>query len=215
MPKLRDIVLDCRWSPSEGRQFRHETRSVPALLSALIGSPPCAAKKVVVRCDPTWQGPPFRMLGGGVAEQVVGCDPIEFMNQGTIAEKRRWTMAALRTGLKPAFEQLHLPLALLVDAAREGEARGLLHRYSWPKAPVTRRGLRAWVMVDHDVQEAKLELVVQRSDGAEVARSPAITTLPTEFAFVPKLGAVVWLSDTQVELQDRQARRVTAVDVPR
>ena len=84
--------------------------------------------------------------------------------------------------------------------------------WTWPKPRSSPdRKWRAYLRCQHESDAFNAWLVVANKAGDVVAKVLAMSTLPSEFSFVPKLGAVRWADSTHVALFDKVGNEVFAL----
>lgn len=214
MPSLKELDLGCHeLERTEQRRFRHEVRSVCALVARHL--PKTMNEKywkVLVLCvsgEP--KAEPIDQLGVAFVEiqrDVSGFFTLEK------EEKQRWVLAALREGVAKVAASTDLDPGSFEEAFKEAERLNFENIWRWKAKTSTDRRLKAEIWIEHDLEECRLVGVITTKAGERLASMTLATTAPDEFAFTRFLGKIRWEDDRRLVLEDKKGAVVGQVEVP-
>lgn len=197
-------------------RFSRQTRCVTALYERRF--PKFMASrgwKVLVECVPAVTDPRIVDRLGVLTVQR------EFDVPGFLSaepeRKKRLALEGLWAGIVEVARREGWPLEPFEEARRAVLEQDFVNTWPWPKRPAieasTKR--RAQLHCDHGVDAFRAAIVVTDRAGHELLRAAAFEEIPSEFCFVPKLGALTWEGPDTVVLTGRDDRVVAEVRVPR
>ena len=220
--KLKDFQLsvnlpgtDFRTGPNAARDltvaFDRQVRTVCALYSRHFpGLTTTRAWKVLVECVSSVQRPlPLDQLG--VLFQELEYDLTNYWASDDHGRKVI-VLDALHQGVLRVAAAEGWPTAPFEEARKAVLALDYVNEWTWPKPKSSPdRKWRAYLQCQHESDAFNAWLVVANKAGNVVAKVLAMSTLPSEFSFVPKLGAVRWADSTHVALFDKVGNEVFAL----
>ena len=209
--KLKEFDLDLPNATGEERHaFRLQNRCMGALYARCFpGLGVVGGWKVLIECVERIARPDVRNLLGVFTSQV------EFDRPAFLAaepsDRKAMAIAALHSGAIRVAEASEWPRDPF-DAAKDCVVkRSYINEWTWPKPKVSPdKRHEAFLQCSHEPDEFRAWLVVQDRRGAETNRKQAISESPSEFAFVPKMGSVAWITDELVALLDKKGHQVAA-----
>ncbi len=212
--KLIEFNLGTPTEPRERQAaFRNAVRSVCSLYSRCFsGLTTTRAWKVLVECVPKVQRPlPLDQLG--VLFQELEYDLTNYWASDDHGRKVI-VLDALHQGVLRVAAAEGWPAAPFEEARKAVLALDYVNEWTWPKPRSSPdRKWRAYLQCQHESDAFNAWLVVAKKGGDVVAKVLAMSTLPSEFSFVPKLGAVRWADSTHVALFDKSGAEVLALSL--
>ena len=220
--KLKDFQLsvnlpgtDFRTGPNASRDLTvavdRQVRTVCALYSRHFpGLTTTRAWKVLVECVPKVQRPlPLDQLG--VLFQELEYDLTTYWASDD-HERKVIVLDALHQGVLRVAAAEGWPTAPFEEARKAVIALDYVNEWTWPKPRSSPdRKWRAYLQCQHETDAFNAWLVVVNKAGDVVAKVLAISTLPSEFSFVSKLGSVRWVDSTHVALFDKVGTEVLSL----
>lgn len=213
--RLREIDLDAPDAPRELQvRFRRLIRGAAALYSRCL--PPMEVAegwKVLVECVPVVSRTDVRDLLGVLTVQRAF--DVEAFIQAALGERATLATAELHEGALEVARQLGWPTAPFDEALRAVVERGYTNTWEqgrprWSKD----RKHQARLLCRHDEDAFSAWIVVSDRGGDELLRERVLYEIPDEFVFVPKLGVLVWTSNTEITLLNRRGEPVTSAHLP-
>ena len=217
--QLRELDLDWPQAGRTERQtFRRQTRCISSLYERMLGPISVEAGwKVLVECVRDVQRDDIRNLLGVFVVQMP-FDHAAFAAADVTGRKQRALDALHRGAVRVAVGQ-SWATAPFEGALEQVVRRNYVNEWTWPDPRWSPGGThKAFLRCLHDVDRFRAWLVVEDRQGAEVGRELVLDEEPDEFLFVPKMGALVWVSEQVVKLHaksgDSVGRLVLRVEVP-
>jgi hypothetical protein len=215
--KLRTFDLDLPLAQREVRRdFRRGTRWVCALYERCFdGIPASRGWKVLIRCVPeVTRTTPIDLLGVLCQELQFDITTFEALSG---VDRAACAIETLQRGIRKVALAEGWPLEPFEIAKRRVIEKGYVNEWAWPKRPrISRdRSMLAQLHCQHQADAFRATLVVTTKTGQVLGRCAALQELPSEFAFVPRLGELVWTSDQRVVLLDKGGKEVVSFEIPR
>lgn len=202
--RLREFDLD---RPDAAREIRHRfrlrTRSVAGLYERCFpGLDVKGGWKVLVECVDKVTRSEVRNLLGVFTVQLAFDHARFAMSDGP--GQKQMTLEAVHSAAIQIAEANGWPLVPFETSRKCVVERQFVNEWIWPRPPMSpKKRWRAHVLCSHDSDAFRGWLVVVEKTGEVVAKHLAIFEAPSEFIFVPKLGALKWTGDRSVVLSDK------------
>ena len=214
---IREFDLDAPTLPRHLRsEFRYQTRSLTSLYERCFGTKLSVGKawKILIELVPSITFPRHRDLLGALVIQIVQA-PNELLEINDDLRKNELALTWLVEGVLKFAAELGLERSPFLEAADQVRALGFQNIQSWMKPRLNMNGnLSAFVVVDHDVREARLIGRIVDAKGSVVCESLLAITRPNEFIFAPMLGSLQWTDHRTVELRSKDGKESWSFQAP-
>lgn len=158
--------------------------------------------KVLVEVVPTIAKDKARNLLGVLTTQVVG-DPGRYLTLKN-GERERLALDWLLLGAHALFTEYKWSINPLDAAVAQVIAANFSNVWVWKKSVFNlTRTMSVDIAVELDDQQAKIFAVFKITGSEKIVVSTLCVKPPSEFAYVPCLGEVVWLDDDTIQLTSR------------
>lgn len=219
MPLLRDIMISPEegWPSLENARFVAETRSVCALVTRLLPEVQSPDRRLLIAVAEAEESPlslqttmfgnpePRRRLARARPRVVRSW---RGFSKYSDLQKQMWTLGVIQDGVQLVAPVLNWDTPIFEEVFEAVRARGFENSYEWGRAVRSPDGNhRAYLWVDHRVQNVTLTLHVRQASGL-VAKLEVYRGEPHELDWWAQLGQVTWVSHDTVVLLDRAGRRV-------
>lgn len=205
--KLREFDLDLPNADREARkQFRWQVRCVCDLYTRCFsGLKSVRGWKVLVECvsKPKRLGP-LDQLGVLCQEMPFNDEKFRALDSGG---RKAMALDVLHAGVLQVARAEGWPIEPF-EAARAGVLDlHFINEWIWPR-PVASPGRqwRGYLLCSHDSDAFRAWLVVEDKAGRIVAKGLAIEEAPSEFIFMPRLGALRWIAESRVALYEKSGK---------
>jgi len=211
--KLREFDLDRPDATRENRHgFRLRTRSVCGLYERCF--PRLDVKggwKVLVECvDSVTRSEVRNLLGVFTVQLAFDHERFEALDS---LGQNQMALEAVHNGAIQIAEANGWPVAPFETARACVIELKFVNEWQWPKPLVSpTKRWRAHMLCSHDGDAFRGWLVVTEKTGTVAAKQLAIVEAPTEFIFVPKLGALRWTGNCSVVLFDKGGEVVVSLE---
>ena len=200
--KLKEFDLDAPTLSKETRSaFRRQTRFLTASVERNFTpfSNTVGAWKVLIEVVPTITKSQVRNLLGALTIQVAG-DAETYLRQKD-GERERIALAWLLTGARAIFSENEWPsddLERAVQAVIDANFQSVLKWKSNVRNPANSATVD--VVVEMGAEQARIIAKFQTRGSDQIQVSTLCVADPSEFAFVPRLGKLIWLNDDTIQL---------------
>ncbi|OAS14693.1 hypothetical protein [Paenibacillus oryzisoli] len=195
------------------RSFRLETRCITAMFERLfvkMKTEDC--KKVLIECVESITDERILNFSGIVTVQVKSSYN-EFI-LGNDDEKKRTTLNLLLKGIEKISREKDWVIDAFRDVSSQIEKIGYLNEWIWRKAVKSpQKKYYAEVLCQHNVKSMDISILIRQMDGTEVRKIMVISELPDEFAYAKHLGQLVWTSESEVVLVNKNGDNMVAVRI--
>lgn len=191
-------------------EFAYQSRSLTSLYQRDFGEWLKIGKawKFLVEVVPEVERSKCRDLLGVIAIQTAG-DPITLLDAPD-NEKSKLALDWLMKGLCAAALELKIDAEPFRQAAEKVRLKKYVNNYSWEKPVSSKNGEKfAELMVMHGIHEVRIIGRILARDGTLMREEPLITTRPDELLFVPLLGKLRWIGDSEVVLQSKSGETIS------
>lgn len=210
MRNLKEFDLDAPTLPKQDRlAFRLQTRFVAAHFELCFRrfANPENIWKVLIEVVPVITEKRAQNLLGVLAVQVEG-DAKAYLDSTELG-KERTALNWLLNGARAAFREHGWPTIPLEEASDGVIGSNFRNAWVWKHAISNpSRSASVEVVIEHGDSEAKIWAVFSSKSGGKPIHVTLCATDPTEFAFIPRLGRLVWLDDETVRLISKSGTQV-------
>lgn len=203
---IREFDLDAPSLSKVARSdFRYQTRSLTSLYERCFDWQLSIGKawKILVEVVPAVTHVRHRNLLGVLVVQIQG-DPDSFLHLVDDHEKEECALNWLIQGLLKLSQELDLDREGFIKAADKVRELDYQNVRSWLKPRPSPEGiLKADVVVDHRIHEARIIGRILDTEGMVLSEHFLIAEKPDEFMFAPILGSLHWIDSKTVELRSK------------
>lgn len=226
MPILKEFDLDipypkrdgtpedyrANWK-QKGAQFRDEIRCIASLYEKSFEKMKTADSwKVLIECvDEISDSRVIDLLGVCTTQVQFDVDSFFFMDEN---QKKITTLNLLKQGIEKIVPEKGWDPAPFNKAFEKVIKAEMNNEWFWRK-PISspERKLKASLYIVHEVTIVKGYLIVFDNKNQEVLRSEVFRDRPNEWAYVPYLGKIQWLSSKEVALFNKENELVSQISL--
>lgn len=207
------IDYNLNWKWEVRRRFYLETRCMVSMFLRLIGrykNDNCA--KILVHCvEKITQTKLDFSMGIVLVEYEVNLT--EFFSKNNY-EKKKFAVQIIRSSVCPLAQNNGWNLAPLEDALRKIEEADYNNFYVYGKiAKSPSKQYTAELYIEHNVEAIYFYAVIRNKELEIVEKKLFITESPSEWTYEQYLGKIVWGSESEIHLKNKEGFAIFTVPV--
>jgi len=212
-----EIDYDNNWMIPVGRRFELETRCIAAMFIRLLGkykTKDCS--KILIECvekEPETVYPCYRGSCVGIGLVKYELDYINFFNKSSY-EKKQAILQIIKESLYTIAKEEAWDFAPLEDVVNK--VKELEYNNFWvfgKKAKSPNKLYTAELYIEHKVEAIDFFAVIRNKQDEVVQKKLIITEKPSEWLYTQYLGKLVWVSDTQIHINDKTGFALFSIDL--
>ncbi|QUI23997.1 hypothetical protein HZI73_17585 [Vallitalea pronyensis] len=198
------IDYDRNWKTPIRRRFLLETNCTVSMFLRILGKyKNIDTKKIVVNCVDTLSGKGGTVLGICKIEQIV--DYNGFFLQDDY-EKKRLTLNVIKQTIAKVAKDKEWNTSPFEEVYAEMIKLQYNNHWTWRKKIKNQNRLyTAEVYLEHEIKDIKIYIIIRDKQGDIVKKQLVISELPDEYAYVKHLGKLTWLSNSEVQLVNKNS----------
>jgi hypothetical protein len=214
MPLLREFDLDLPDDLGKRARFRNETRCVTALFERVFGKFKTEKYwKVLVECVREVKLEQYKNLLGVCVVQI------PFSSEGFFDlndhEKKDVALELLRNGVEKLINLTQWDKTPFDEAFDSVKRLEIMNVWTWKKPLKSpSKKLIAQVICKHEVTNFSISIVIRNIHGHHIMANNIIYETPNEFSYSSHLGELIWVSDTEIVLINKDKDNRWSVEIP-
>lgn len=196
------IDYDFNWKVPIRRRFLLETNCIVSMFLRLLGrykNRDC--KKIVVDCVNKLTNKGGTEIGICLIEQIVDYNRFFLLDD---KEKKRFTLNVIKQTISKIAQEKGWDKSSFEEVYNKIIEQDYKNYWIWGKKIKSPSKLySAEVYLEHEVKNIEIYIIIRNKQGDLIKKQLVITELPDEYAYVKHLGKIIWLSDNEVQLINR------------